>query len=342
MKIVKRLLVLSILIAICVGCTGGEEIKEINLQPVQKIIYGKTAGNDHDIFGFVCCFNVDSKENLYVVDASYKEIRIYDKNGKLVQNKAYSGGEGSGKLDEPIDIDIDSSGMVYIIDKTKMLLNVYNEKLEFVTEIKLSFAPGSLTVINSENIFIAPFNRNGVNEFIHKFNLKNKDQVLKFFNKAQTNNAEKIEDGGEAPRLTKDSEGNIYISLFYPYVIRKYKTSGELVWEKNCVLSSFAPPLKITKNKRSLIFAQSGSRDICVIGDKILNAIFKADMENKTYDITFEMFNKNTGDYIGSSKLKDALKIDYYRFLKSDVSGNLYIDEITPYPRITKYALEIK
>lgn len=66
---------------------------------------------------------VDPEGNLWVVD-SLRGVTIYDENAKKIGS---FGGDGtrSERLEFPVDIDFDSSGMVYIIDKERKRLGVF-------------------------------------------------------------------------------------------------------------------------------------------------------------------------------------------------------------------------
>ena len=78
---------------------------------------GEPEGEEHQVFGQITDIKLDRGGNLYVLDAAYSTVRIYDSEG-LYKYSIGSPGRGPGEFFMPEDLEVDSLGRVYVIDKT--------------------------------------------------------------------------------------------------------------------------------------------------------------------------------------------------------------------------------
>ncbi|MEX2584811.1 MAG: 6-bladed beta-propeller [Balneolaceae bacterium] len=92
-----RLVTITAALLILSSCSSGDEVPTVNAS-IDNVLFEPEVTlsipeDEQDLFGHLTQVEIDSQGNIFVVDSQNKQIRIYDKSGKLRQK---IGGEGSG------------------------------------------------------------------------------------------------------------------------------------------------------------------------------------------------------------------------------------------------------
>ncbi|PIQ08805.1 MAG: hypothetical protein COW71_09830 [Ignavibacteriales bacterium CG18_big_fil_WC_8_21_14_2_50_31_20] len=304
--------------------------------------YGMSTGNDNEIFGLINCFAIDKNENLYVADGAFKTIKKFSTNGKYLKTFGAGEGEGPGEFESIQDMDVDSLGNLYIVDKILRRVTVLDSANNILFTFKLPFIPAQITVPQSFNAFITgfPFSYNG--DMIYKYDLTstNYDNPAKIFcARIKNKDSLTIEMAGNSGRLSKDNNGNIIFSFFFPYETRVFSLNGKLLKSFHRNVSFFRSPY--FDSEKRYVIAPSGNRGVLFFPPNIIaNLIYKANGE-KTSAFFIDFFDYNNQFFLGTIDIKD-IGIEKIRYIKTDAKGYVYIDILEPYPQILKYKMSVK
>lgn len=84
--------------------------------PTELFTLGVLEGERHEMFGQIVDVKEDSEGKIYVLDAQYNEVRVYDAEGTFLYAIG-SRGEGAGEFVSPTSLEIDSSGRIIVSDR---------------------------------------------------------------------------------------------------------------------------------------------------------------------------------------------------------------------------------
>ncbi|HEA67179.1 MAG TPA: 6-bladed beta-propeller [Desulfobacterales bacterium] len=118
-------LLLSILFFIFAGPAFG--IRLVNVKHLFDITGKLNAPSD---------VAVSADGQIYVVDGVNNQIKVFDRNGKLVSSFGRQG-SGNGEFRSPLGIDIDRAGNIYIADSGNHRLQIFNRWGNYSAQIKI-------------------------------------------------------------------------------------------------------------------------------------------------------------------------------------------------------------
>ena len=95
--------------------------------------------------------NVDSQENIYVLDSGSFRIQKFDKDGRYLQTIGRRG-QGPGEFELPFKFFLDGKNYLYVYDSRKF--KIFNNEGEFVKSIKLQSFILDFYVNPEGNIFV--------------------------------------------------------------------------------------------------------------------------------------------------------------------------------------------
>lgn len=321
-------------------CSPDKKIKNIKCDLIHT--YGIAEGDDHEIFGLISCFAIDQNENLYVADGAFKTINKYNSDGEYKRSFGFGEGQGPGEFQGIHDMDIDSLGNIYIIDKILRRLTVLDLSNKILFTVKLPFMPAQITVPRPFNAFITGFPFTYKGDMIYNYDLtsKNYDVPAKIFCKRiLTKDSLTIEMAGNSGRLAKDNNGNIIFSFFFPYETRVFSSDGKLLKSFHRNVSFFRSPYFDTEKR--IVISPSGNGGVLFFPPNIIaNFIFKADGEKRSA-FFIDFFDYSNQSFLGTIDMKD-IGIEKIRFIKTDAKGYVYIDIMEPYPQILKYKMVLR
>lgn len=111
---------------------------------------------------------------VYVADTGHSQIQLYGINGIFLtvldindnhQNqKASEKSEIPFKLDEPIDIELDALGRIYVLDKDDSLIKIYNQNGRYINSLPKAGEPIAISISES-GIFVANIASYTINKY---------------------------------------------------------------------------------------------------------------------------------------------------------------------------------
>lgn len=107
--------------------------------PTELFTLGVLEGERHEMFGQIVDIKEDPEGNIYVLDAQYNEVRVYNDEGTFLYAIG-SPGEGPGELGSPSSLEVDPSGRVIVADRFQGI-KIFDRKGEthtFSTTLPLS------------------------------------------------------------------------------------------------------------------------------------------------------------------------------------------------------------
>lgn len=100
---------------------------------------GKTSGGDEYNFLQIFSIYVDNEERIYVTDYKEANIKVFDKEGKLLR-KIGGKGEGPGELSRPGTVFVTPKDEIVVLDSDRLSLNYYTIEGDFITSKSIGFS----------------------------------------------------------------------------------------------------------------------------------------------------------------------------------------------------------
>ncbi|MEP1150736.1 MAG: 6-bladed beta-propeller [Balneola sp.] len=125
-------LLLTFLFFLVVSFTSQAQENSLNLK--EEIIFGLDKELDgSELLGQVNGFVVDDNFNLYVIDSMTQEIKVFDKNGKLI-NRIGKRGRGPGEFLRLNNLYLESD-LIYAFDPVQYRVTIFDTKGDLVSTI---------------------------------------------------------------------------------------------------------------------------------------------------------------------------------------------------------------
>ena len=311
---------------------GLYEKKIKNKIQFKKILsLGVDIGPEYLMFGRNIQVDVDSNQNIFILDFQNHRILKFDRKGEF-QWKAGKKGQGPGEIESPSFIKVTDEGGVVLADQGVILSffdkdGNYQRRVKFEKSIKsiISFSDGhilaNLFKSGQLGIVAAFFSADGklINYFPIKYYYGPKLSPSRAYNL------------GGAFRLFNN---NLYLSLPDKYEIREYSLEGKLLRKIKRNIKIRPPFLE---DGYKFIF-----RDIsgpCYFTSKgfIINKLYLKEKIDEDIGKTYlDFFNKDL-KYLGSYLIQEDM------YLTSiDKYDNFYFVQKDPYIKIIKCSLMIK
>jgi len=126
---------------------------ELDLELTQSLCIGNEY-DDNYFFYKVRDIEIDSKSNIYVLDAGNVSIQKFDKSGAYIQTIGIKG-QGPGGLHNPYDIFVTANDFLYVLDNRKVV--IFDDLGTFRKIVNLEVNVSEFAV-TSHNTFIARMN----------------------------------------------------------------------------------------------------------------------------------------------------------------------------------------
>ncbi len=105
---------------------------------------------------------IDSSDSVWILDKKkYRVIKLDTTNGKIISSFG-SEGSGSGQFDSPTDLQISASGRIYVADKGRDSVQIFDSEGKFVNAIGKLGSPISIAVDAKEDLYVLENSTNTV------------------------------------------------------------------------------------------------------------------------------------------------------------------------------------
>jgi hypothetical protein len=119
----------------------------------EEISIGKAEGAEEYLFSSINGYDVDQEDNVYIIDGSAAQIRVFDRQGRFLRTIGKKG-QGPGEFQYPLFIQISNQEEIFIFDVFVNKLQRFSKAGLFINAV-LSRVPGiNLIKVDSEGRMI--------------------------------------------------------------------------------------------------------------------------------------------------------------------------------------------
>lgn len=307
----------------------GEDIQEkITFKEILSI--GVEEGAEHLMFGRHIMTDVDSIQNIYVLDVQNHRLLKFDRNGQFLW-KTGRKGQGPGEIESPHDIKVMNNGSIVVADHGGNL-HYFDKTGNFQKMVRLEKVIKSIISSSEEELFANLWIKGQPGISAASFS---KDGNLIEYLPVEYRYGPKL-----SPRRAYSlgggfilSEERLFLSLPDKYEIREYTLEGELV--KKIRRDVKIRPPYLEDGYRFMINDISGPCFLTSNGLLINKLELIADKEKYIFKTFLDFFNENF-EFLGSYPLPEDTYLS-----KIDPQDNFYFVQTDPFIRIIKYALKM-
>lgn len=302
-------------------------------------IPAKFSGN---LIGGIRDMTTDREGNLYLVDHRSLDVKKFDPEGRMTNLYGLGEGQGPGEFSNPISVAVDSSHNVYVVDMENNNINVFSPDNQVINQLSTGFMPARIIVDREKSIYLIGFPMFYSGDLIHKYELNDDNtyqRTISFGERPEGVDNSLLSRAGNVDLLALDENGNVYLSLWYPYEIRKYTPEGELLNSYSREVSFFNDP---ELDENGIVRFTSGSWGLMPVNeDTLINQIFRID-KNSDWTFYYDVIDINRGEHIGLiSEIESDLPLNG-RISAMDREHNIYIGANSPKIDIFKFSYHIK
>lgn len=287
-----------------------------------------------DGFGIVADFHVTSENEVFVFDSVELSIQKLDDKLNLETTLMLKNGEGPCELKNPRSMGVGAKNNIFITDLGNRRIYIFDMLGQCSSIATQKIVPAKILANSMGNFFVMRYPFLSSDSLLNCYNI---DEVSgndsQPFKKIMGRITDEKHHGltGNSGRMILDSEENLYVTYSYPYVIRKYSPSLELVSHREVSNKYFSEPFYEKAN-----FVKSNSRiiDICIINNQFLLVFYSVLSPQK---ILFDVFEKSTLQQIGTYDFKNKFGEIVPKHIRSDLKDHISISSDEPTPRIIIY-----
>lgn len=324
---------------------GYETIREIPLEMAKNVSLRNhvdlkflgSIGSDTDekyVFNDIKCMQVDNEGNLYVLDRSFKNIRMFNDHGYFIKEYKMTKGQGPGEYLDPVSFAIsDDYRFFYISDMDNRRLTILDRDFNYINSFTVNtFYFDVLGGLDNNiiTLFYSSFGRK-LKYLIHYYNQEG-EQIAKYgLPQEHIDELREKRIQGAIYAFMVKSDSLLFISFGCPYEIRVYDISGYKLLRRFYRKTSFYG----TEFREGEFVLPSGR---CVGLATINNSLLLNFVKNmKTKQTYIHLF-----DFEGHIKgTIDLSKFNLGEFSTLSISigskNVLYLKAQEPFPRILKF-----
>jgi len=216
------------------GLWSADTSKVIKLRPLLMIDAKRFLTDKRHPF---CSMAVDKMGNIFLLEGKrytgrrgFGSIKKLTSDGEFLVNIAKK-----GRLLYPMDIAIDSQGIIYVSDLEAGRIEKFSSDGEYLGGFYLPFRPWEIALDSKGNIYVVPSMSFGALKKHLIFKFDEEGNPLGSFGKTLKHRYGEREAEGTLNRVSLcfDSDDNLYVSYQYGYRIQKYTSDGTLLLQFN-------------------------------------------------------------------------------------------------------------
>lgn len=269
----------------------------------------------------------DSTGNVYLLDADYKEIFVFDSLGNYLNSIRGGYGRGPGEFEFPREVAVDDHEKVYAYDYSLRRVTVFNTFGEVLNTITSNISSKSIFVSGNEIWFSVLHSKRhkaaskGLTEDAFTFYIPVTDRDLEF------------EPGGNVANLGVDSKNQLIVASLIPGIWYKKVEDEFTMFGKDLI-----PDKKPVVNKDNISVGPGGTMGVGgLFEDKIGIVWREINLVNDLPELglfRLEIF-KETGEHIETIELPMKWANDVY----FDQDNNIYFAVDDPIPSVEKFTV---
>jgi len=329
-----------IIMLVFLSCTSyNDERGSVTFKKVLKI--GDENGIDSELIGLLGNFSLDDNGNLYLLDVAFKNVKIVNSMGKYIKTIGKGEGQGPGEFIDPMSVDTDSMGNIYVADQGKHDFTIFNKKGDVIKIVKSKYWPNTILLSKPFELFSLGFPLVYHGGLIIKYNFNMSDPSVPeiiFCDRQKGKIGKLVTRSGYFGCITKNGQGDIFYAFTYPYEIRRFSDTGELLGAIKREVPFFKSPYL---TKEDMVRIPAGIWSILFIDKYLMCVYFKKNYGHEKFiDFYFDIWDIEQKQLIASVP-SDKFNISNINYIKSDGKEYVYIASNDPYPHIDKFKVTI-
>jgi len=295
---------------------------------IEDLSIGVETGDENLMFSLVNDVDLDSEENIYVLDIRNSRIQKFDNKGNFIKSVQIKKGEGPKEVSRINTMAVTKKGKIYLLGGNGIKLLLFDEEGEFLRSFKLDFQAIHIIPYSEENAVVLGLKDNHIFHVISQEG-KHLDSFGEPFEIPSQYSQYKDWPQLKFPmRLDRSRDGKIFILNPHKYEIN--------VYEKN----KFAWSIK-GKNKafKPLMITKAIPRGIGIIFPTVSAFEYK----ERVY-VTIRTLSKEVPNQLDIfEKGTHIASLDVEGFAYAiDKEGRLYFVEEEDFPKVVRYILRQK
>jgi len=308
----------------------GKQIKyKINFKEILNL--GVNEGPEYLMFGRHIMIDVDSNQNIFVLDIQNYRLLKFDRNGKLLWETGRKG-QGPGEIEAPSDIKATQNGKIVVADHGGKL-NYYNKNGDFLKMIKLEKVIKSIISFSNEGMIFANLWIKG-RPGIAAANFSREGNFINFFpveyHYGPELSSRRAYNLGGAFKLFNN---RLFLSLPDKYEIRIFSLEGKILTK---IIRDIKIRQPILANGYKFIIRDISGPCYLTSNGFLINKLYLQDKKNEDIHKTYLDFFNEKFKFLGSYPIQEDLYL-----AKVDQFNNFYFVQRYPFPKIIKCFLHI-
>jgi len=179
-------------------------------------------------------------ENIYVLDADDNDVKVFEKNGKYVDQIGRKG-RGPGEFDMPSGMDI-FEGKIYIADKMNRRIQIINKNGDYLNGFNTKFSPNKIVILRKDRIIVSflPLIKTSEENMIFCFTKEGRLLWKKFesfysgdrvYDVFQNRLDMGIKKGNELVVARKNNDRNLYIYSWEGILLDEIRITNEYIYK---------------------------------------------------------------------------------------------------------------
>lgn len=309
-------------------CSQKQEIKTLNIILEKELEIGVEEGDENYMFAGIIDVEVDSKENIYVLDWKNHTVKKYNEDGKFIQNIGQRG-QGPGEFSAIlVDSFLDRNDRLYVLELLKV--HIFNQNGEFIHSFVPDFFPSGIMITQEDSIILIGPRGDKIfhvysqeAKYLESFGERFPSPSLKYKKFRETW-------GPTNACLSKDEK--IYFFNPFKYEIYVYKDK-KLVRKISREVLGYDPP-EVTQTGESSYSYSYTPTAILESGNELL-AYYSPKVMRENGKGYLDIYEKKNSKYLGSIEVRGYPSA-------VDSKNHIYFQESMEVPKVIKYKMVYK
>ncbi|MHA1830227.1 MAG: hypothetical protein ACTSWR_01690 [Candidatus Helarchaeota archaeon] len=270
---------------------------------------------------------------LYILDARYKEIRIFDQNGNYIRTLNIP-----DEIIRPSSITVSHDNFIFITEQLRRNRGIYklNMNGDIINYFRINFTPYHIRYVNKQ-LYVSSFPVFAKNNqwLVHVFNADGK--IIKEFCHRRANWQKETQLNGGTNGFMAIKGNKLFFSFGYPYDVRIFNTSGDSINQFTRTPEFYSKIItRKAKNGINLKYYGGFCSGLVPVGENYVIVLIDNQISNKIFADLWSI----DGTFIKSFDL-GSVRVPYLYMTANGPEKDFYIAFYEPFPHIKKMRLQI-